>query len=170
MADSRKEDSWIGIYWKPAAAVIYLFICVFDFVVVPTYLGIWTEPLRDLIMAIKDLPPEVQQSIITMKLATWEPLTLKGGGLFHMSFGAILGATVWQRGKERLDELRHSWSTNNPPYQSDPYASDPYANQQNQMTGMVTPPPGFYNGPINNQAQNTGKVQGAQIDNPDENG
>lgn len=180
MADSKKEDSWFGIYWKPAAAVIYLTICVFDFIVVPSYLGLWSEPLKDLILAIKDLPPDSQHIILTLKLATWDPLTLKGGGLFHVAFGAILGATVWSRGQERINEIKQGW--NNPNAPVDPYAQqvDPYAQQQQyqpqyqsqpgQMTGMVTPPPTIP-AQVNNNVQNsTGQGTGAQIDNPDEQG
>jgi len=102
----EKDDAWLGIYWKSAAAVIYLLICLFDFVVVPTYLGLFTEPLSQLILAIKDLPADAQSIVLTMKLGTWEPLTLKGGGLFHVAFGAILGATVWSRGQERINEIK----------------------------------------------------------------
>ena len=32
----------------------------------------------------------------------WEPLTLKGAGLFHMAMGAILGIAAWSRGQEKL--------------------------------------------------------------------
>lgn len=30
----------------------------------------------------------------------WIPLTLEGGGIFHISFGAILSATAWKKGEE----------------------------------------------------------------------
>ncbi len=32
----------------------------------------------------------------------WLPLTLQGGGIFHISFGAILSATAWKK-KEELE-------------------------------------------------------------------
>ena len=32
----------------------------------------------------------------------WTPLTLEGGAMFHLSFGAILGATAWKK-KEELE-------------------------------------------------------------------
>ena len=164
MADSKKEDAWFGIYWRPAAAVIYLVICMFDFVAVPTYLGIGTESLKDLIMVVKELPPESQNVVLTMKLAAWEPLTLKGGGLFHVAFGAILGATVWSRGQERINEIRQ----NGPNITMDPYTGAP--------TGPFGTPPNAYSQSfqppqppqINNYVQNTTGT--GTVDNPDENG
>jgi hypothetical protein len=32
----------------------------------------------------------------------WDPLTLQGGGLFHISMGAVLGVAAWTRGQEKL--------------------------------------------------------------------
>tara|TARA_B100001175_G_C19109472_1_gene448984 strand:+ start:393 stop:563 length:171 start_codon:yes stop_codon:yes gene_type:complete len=32
----------------------------------------------------------------------WIPLTLEGGAVFHISFGAILSATAWKK-KEELE-------------------------------------------------------------------
>jgi hypothetical protein len=107
MADRVKEDSWLGVYWKPAAGIVYLLICLFDFVVVPVFLGLTREHLVDIISAVKSLPPDAQAIALNLKLAAWDPLTLKGGGLFHLSFGAILGASVWSRGQERINEIKN---------------------------------------------------------------
>lgn len=32
----------------------------------------------------------------------WRPLTLQGGGLFHMAMGAVVGVSVWQRTQEKM--------------------------------------------------------------------
>jgi hypothetical protein len=32
----------------------------------------------------------------------WDPLTLKGAGLFHMAMGAVLGVAAWSRGQEKM--------------------------------------------------------------------
>ena len=37
---------------------------------------------------------------IKLNTSRWAPLTLQGGALFHLSFGAILGATSWNKHKE----------------------------------------------------------------------
>jgi hypothetical protein len=35
----------------------------------------------------------------------WDPLTLKGAGLFHMAMGAICGVAAWSRGQEKIAGL-----------------------------------------------------------------
>tara|TARA_B100000029_G_scaffold214247_1_gene212200 strand:+ start:211 stop:390 length:180 start_codon:yes stop_codon:yes gene_type:complete len=39
---------------------------------------------------------------IKMNTSRWTPLTLGAGAMFHLSFGAILGATAWKK-KEELE-------------------------------------------------------------------
>lgn len=34
--------------------------------------------------------------------SVWSPLTLQGGGLFHLSMGAIVGFHVWGRTQEKI--------------------------------------------------------------------
>ena len=33
----------------------------------------------------------------------WTPLTLQGGAMFHLAFGALLGATSWNKHKENIN-------------------------------------------------------------------
>lgn len=158
MAD--REDAWIGIYWRPAAAIVYLMICIFDFIIVPTYLGIWAPSVTDIILAVKDLPVETQTLVLGLKLTTWEPLTLKGGGLFHVAFGAILGATVWSRGQERINEIKQGWTPDQ--------VQQSYDNYQGYQPNPVYQPPGYqgYPGnPVNSPVQQV--RNGGQVDNPE---
>lgn len=57
----------------------YLIINIFDFLVAPIlFMGFW-------------------------KYGTvWTPLTLQGGGMFHLSMGAIVGFHVWGRTQEKI--------------------------------------------------------------------
>lgn len=80
---SKHQDSWFVNRWRPACAWVYIFICIADFFIFPV---LWS-----LLQASKS------GSITT----PWTPLTLQGGGLFHMSFGAILGVAAWSRGQEK---------------------------------------------------------------------
>ena len=32
----------------------------------------------------------------------WAPITLQGGGLFHVAMGAVLGVSAWSRGQEKM--------------------------------------------------------------------
>lgn len=36
----------------------------------------------------------------------WDPITLKGGAVYHASMGAICGVTSWSRGKEKIAALQ----------------------------------------------------------------
>lgn len=78
-------------YWRPTAAYLYLLICLFDFVLAPIYIHHTTILLT-----------ETQQHDFTKE---WKPLTLEGGGLFHLSFGAIIGVAAWTRGQEKLSAI-----------------------------------------------------------------
>ncbi len=88
--------------WRLAALVVYLVICVYDFMVVPIYYGIARMGL-DLadymshLQAIED--PLVQMEYLKKLVSQHEPFTLKGGGLFHLSFGAILTGSALGGGK-----------------------------------------------------------------------
>jgi hypothetical protein len=37
----------------------------------------------------------------------WQPLTLQGGGLIHIAFGAILGISAWTRGQEKIETIKN---------------------------------------------------------------
>ena len=76
-------ETWINKKWRPAMAWIYMATCVTDFIVFPVLWAIF-------------------QSYTGHAVEPWEPLTLKGAGLFHLSMGAILGVTAWSRGQEKI--------------------------------------------------------------------
>jgi len=42
-------------------------------------------------------------------VSRWEPLTLQMGGMFHMSFMAILGVTAWRK-KDEVDTHNNTGS------------------------------------------------------------
>ena len=77
-------------YWRSWAAIVYLFICLIDFFVAPL---VWNLMMADH-CATHDCAVE--------GVSRWEPLTLGAGAMFHLSFGAILGATAWKK-KEELE-------------------------------------------------------------------
>ncbi len=81
--------------------IVYLVICLYDFMLVPIYYGVARMGL-DLadymshLQAIDD--PLVQMEYLKKLVSQHEPFTLKGGGLFHLAFGALLTGSVF--GKE----------------------------------------------------------------------
>lgn len=74
------EESWMKQYWRPCMAYLYMMICFFDFIGFP--------------LASMLLP----HFITGVTYAAWKPITLEGGGMIHMAFGAILGIAAWTRG------------------------------------------------------------------------
>ena len=72
-------------YWRDWAGLVYLFICIVDFFIAPL---LWNIGMT------------MMDNEIKMITSRWTPLTLQGGAMFHLSFGAILGATSFNRHKE----------------------------------------------------------------------
>lgn len=83
MKAHSKED-WMNSKWRPAMGWMYMAVCVTDFVVFPI---LWS------------VLQAVDHGSVTSQ---WQPLTLQGAGLFHISMGAIVGVTAWSRGQEKL--------------------------------------------------------------------
>lgn len=98
-------DTVLNKWWRPLAAYVYLLICVCDFIIFPWYFGLKGPTVMQIAMAIKDLDPAVG-SVLAAPRSQWQPLTLMGGGMFHVAFGAILGVAAWTRGAEKVEEIR----------------------------------------------------------------
>jgi len=72
--------------WRPLMAIQYLVVCIFDFIILPILLG-W-------------------YSIYTKSAyQPWIPLTLQGGGLYHLAMGAVCGVTSWGKSQERIKQV-----------------------------------------------------------------
>lgn len=65
----------------------YFVICLFDFMIAPMmYTAIQTKSLA--------------------ALTQWDPITLRGGGVYHIAMGAIVGIYTWSRGQEKIQMFR----------------------------------------------------------------
>jgi len=81
--------------WRWIALSAYLIICIYDFVVVPVWFGLNRPDLASFVTMINSLESEtVQLELMRKMTGQHEPFTLKGGGLLHLSFGAILTGTT----------------------------------------------------------------------------
>ena len=111
----KEEESWIQKKWRPMMAVMYMCVCACDFIVFPimfTIVQFWeTQAVND-------------------AFRQWVPLTLQGGGLFHMAMGAVLGITAWSRGQEKMAGVSSG------PIQSQ-HMGMPMGNSQPQQYGAV---------------------------------
>jgi len=82
-SEQKKED-WMNSKWRPMMGWMYMGVCIFDFVLAPV---LWS-----LTQALYHGGVNVQ----------WQPLTLQGAGLFHISMGAVLGLAAYGRTQEKL--------------------------------------------------------------------
>jgi hypothetical protein len=82
---ANTNTDWINNRWRPVSGWTYLAICIFDFIVAPV---LWSL---------------IQAQAHGVVSTQWQPLTLQGGGLVHVSFGALLGITSWGRSREKLE-------------------------------------------------------------------
>ena len=91
-------------YWRWTALITYLVICIYDFMVVPVWYGLSRSMLLDEDSYMANLQlindPMVQMEYMKKLVSQHEPFTLKGGGLFHLAFGALLtGSTINKKEK-----------------------------------------------------------------------
>ena len=77
-----KKSDFISSIWKPAMAITYMLICLFDFIVGPVFYNV-----------LQYLNPG-------QHIEMWQAVTLQGGGLFHMAMGAILGISAFNKKSE----------------------------------------------------------------------
>lgn len=76
------QEAWFYNRWRPAMAWQYLFVCLFDFVFAPIMTVVYSGMTGD--------------------FHVWDPLTIRGGAIYHISMGAVVGVAVWSRGKEKM--------------------------------------------------------------------
>jgi hypothetical protein len=82
--EENKED-FMTKYWRPMMAMTYMITCLFDFVLGPILYNIlqYYNPGQNLDM--------------------WQPLTLQGGGLYHIAMGVVLGISAHGRTQEKIN-------------------------------------------------------------------
>ena len=84
--DDPTTEPWFQKQWRPAIAWQYWFICLSDFFFFP-----------------------IGHAILfgdKVNFTDWKPITLQGGGLYHLAMGTILGVTSWQRSQEKMTAMR----------------------------------------------------------------
>ena len=83
-AAEKKTEDWMTTKWRPLMAVTYMATIWFDFIVGPVLYNV------------------LQYWNPGQAITSYTPITLQGGGLYHISMGAILGIAAWTRGKEKV--------------------------------------------------------------------
>ncbi len=84
LSDSeKKKEDWMNAKWRPMMGWIYMGTCVTDFIIFPI---LWS----------------ILQASLKQPVTAWQPITLQGAGLFHLSMGAIIGVAAFGRTQEKL--------------------------------------------------------------------
>lgn len=78
--------------WKSLAGLTYIIICIFDFIVIPAWIGLNRVDILLVFETVNfaSAEPAVQVALMETLMHQHSPITLKGSGVFHISFGAIL--------------------------------------------------------------------------------
>ena len=105
------DERWYQRVWLPFAAATYIVICIFDFMVMPVYVTTHNSRIENAVFARlenKDAA-EFADSLVKANQAQrqWNPLTLIGGGLFHVAFGALLTGGAVTRGFAKRSEIEN---------------------------------------------------------------
>jgi len=79
----KKKEDWMNAKWRPMMGWIYMLTCVTDFIIFPV---LWS----------------ILQAALKQPVTAWQPITLQGAGLFHLSMGAIIGVAAFGRTQEKL--------------------------------------------------------------------
>jgi hypothetical protein len=93
---SKESEDWINKKWRPSMGWMYMAVCITDFIIFPV---LWS------------LLQAVSKGQVTNQ---WQPLTLMGAGLFHISMGAILGIAVYGRTKEKIEGAQNNPTPTSP--------------------------------------------------------
>ena len=132
MAKTTRQPSiemWYHRIWLPLCSFTYVGICIFDFVIMPISTGVHNFIIENRIITELRENPTGQTSFAdayekSTQLKQWVPLTLGGGGLFHLSFGALLAAGATTRGLAKKSEIEGYYgSLNGSP--TDPLSGNP---------------------------------------------
>lgn len=84
-ASAKKQEDWMNAKWRPMMGWTYMATCLFDFIIGPILFNI-----------LQYLNPG-------QAVGMWTPLTLQGGGLYHIAMGAIIGVSAYGRTQEKLN-------------------------------------------------------------------
>ena len=79
----KKKEDWMNSKWRPMMGWIYMLTCITDFIIFPV---LWS----------------ILQAAMKQPVTAWQPITLQGAGLFHLSMGAIIGVAAFGRTQEKL--------------------------------------------------------------------
>lgn len=138
------QEDWMVKKWRPAMGWTYMATCIFDFILGPILYNL------------------LQYHNPGQAVGMWSPLTLQGGGMYHIAMGAILGISAWSRGQEKIAGQSNTDVVVQQPVmmsQPEPSYNAPmtnYAPEPMAAPASYTPEPS-YNAPVNTPINTSGR-------------
>lgn len=131
---ARNTDSkWYQSVWLPFAAGTYILICLFDFIIMPVYVTAHNSRIENAVFKTLDAKDAASFADTLAKAnqaqRQWNPLTLLGAGMFHLSFGALLTGGAVTRGFAKKSEIEGYYRSS--AYTYDEGYEDPSGYRQN---------------------------------------
>jgi hypothetical protein len=83
----KANDDWMQKKWRPMMALMYMSVCIFDFIAAPvlyTAVQFW------------------EVNTVNDAFRQWQPITLQATGFFHIAMGAVLGISAYGRSQEKI--------------------------------------------------------------------
>jgi len=110
MTKKSTDSAWYQKTWLPFAAATYIIICIFDFMIMPVYVTAHNSRIENAVFArLEDdkSAAAFADGLVKSNQAArqWNPLTLLGGGMFHLAFGALLTGGAVTRGIAKKSEV-----------------------------------------------------------------
>ena len=122
----KPDEDWMTKKWRPMMAMMYMTCCLMDFAIFPimfTIVQFW------------------ETAIANDAFRQWVPITLQGGGLFHVAMGGVLGVTAYGRTQEKVAGAANA-STSTPTISAPaPSLSSPIPSAAPAPAPSWTPPP-----------------------------
>ena len=135
MLGEEKDPKWMQNLWRPAMGWMYMLICLLDMAIFPV---LWS----------------LLQAMMHVPITQWDPLTLRGAGLFHIAMGAVLGIAAFGRTQEKLAGTAanptatvSTQNVNMTGNQAGGYGSNTGGTYNNNMGGGFGSAPAFNNTP-----------------------
>ena len=166
---NRRKENWWSENWRPMSALVYLLICMFDFIIMPTVYEISNKKIDQASVveyALRFSEPAVQSQVIETMSAkrAWSPITLEATGLLHIAFGALLTGAAWTRGQEKIEQIR---SGNNGYYGGGYQEYSQYQSDEYTVTPSDNPPMSDGKGKPIKGAKPVAASKKSKPDNPD---
>jgi hypothetical protein len=123
--EKKSSEDWMTRRWRPMMAIMYMICCIMDFAVFPimfTVVQFWETAIQN------------------DAFRQWAPITLQGGGLFHVALGAVLGVSAFGRTQEKVAGVSGGAASATTPAMPAPSASTP-APVAMTPTAVYTPAP-----------------------------